>query len=154
MTDSESEPHHRETEDSTGGETTKPQLSRRQTLALPILAAAPNLTEGAKEAGINETTLRRWCRDKHFRAEMDRLTHEIAETTREGLNELLHHSFRVIGQMLEDPDPMVRLRAAQATVILGIRVCKAEELRQDDQNPAGSTSEQTEGRKDQETETG
>ena len=112
------------------GDETGPKLSRRQIMALPILAAAPNLTEGAKEAGISDATLYRWRQNAHFRAEMDLMTHEIAETTREGLNELLHHSFRVIGEMLKDPDPAVRLRAAQATIIYGIRVCKAEEYRQ------------------------
>ena len=126
MTDTTTEPEeHGPSEDETG-----PKLTRRQIMALPILAAAPNLTEGAKEAGISDATLYRWRQDEDFRAEMDRLTHEIAETTREGLNELLHHSFRVIGEMLKDPDPMVRLRAAQATIILGIQVCKAEEYRQ------------------------
>ena len=35
---------------------------------------------------------------------------------------------------MQDPDPMVRLRAAQVAVILGIRVCNAEEYR----NKAGT----------------
>ena len=150
MTDATTGPEeHEPPRDETG-----PKLSRRQIMALPILAAAPNLTEGAKEAGISDATLYRWRQNAHFRAEMDRMTHEIAETTREGLNELLHHSFRVIGEMLKDPDPAVRLKAAQATIIYGMRVCQAEELRQEYQNPSGPKSEQAEGSKDQETQAG
>ena len=150
MTDATTGPEeHEPPRDETG-----PKLSRRQIMALPILAAAPNLTEGAKEAGISDATLYRWRQNAHFRAEMDRMTHEIAETTREGLNELLHHSFRVIGEMLKDPDPAVRLKAAQATIIYGLRVCQAEQLRQEYQNPAGPTPEQAEGDKDQETQAG
>ncbi len=133
-----------------GGET-GPQLSHRQILALPILAAAPNLTEGAKEVGISEATLRRWRQDEHFRAEMDRLTHEIAETTREATKDIVLKGFRIVGEMMDDPDPEIRFRAARAAIIYGIQVCKAEELRQEYQNPSGPTPKQTEERKDQET---
>ena len=158
MTDPESNPPDHESTDSTGqnesgGEETEPKLSRKQMLALPILAAAPNLTQAAKEAGISEATLRRWRRDEHFRAEMDRLTHEIAETTRQGLNDLMHHSFRVIRELMEDPDPVVRFRAARAAIVFGIQVCKAEEMRQEDQ-AREARSEQTEERKEQEPQTG
>ena len=72
-----------------GGEETEPKLSRRQMRALPIVAAAPNLTQAAQEAGIGEATLRRWHRDEHFRAEMAHLTHEIAETTRQRLRDVI-----------------------------------------------------------------
>ena len=156
MTDATSEPENQNLaeEHEPPGDETGPKLSRRQIMALPILAAAPNLTEGAKEAGISDATLYRWRQNAHFRAEMDRMTHEIAETTHEGLNELLHHSFRVIREMLNDPDPAVRLKAAQATIIYGIRVCKAEELRQGYENPSEPKSEQAEGSKDQETQAG
>ena len=75
MADPESNPLRRESKNSTEEEGKEPKLSRRQTLALPILAAAPNLTQAAKDAGISEATLRRWRRDEHFRTEMDRLTH-------------------------------------------------------------------------------
>ena len=104
-------------------------------LALPIIAAAPNLTQAAKDAGISKSTLLRWRRDENFRTEMDRVTHEIAETTRGGLMDLIVDGLEVINKLMQDPDPMVRLRAAQAAVILGIRVCHAEEYR----NQAGTT---------------
>ncbi len=130
MSGPETSPRRSENTDSTRQETTETKLSRRQMLALPILAAAPNLTEGAKEAGISDATLRRWRRDERFRAEMDRLTHEIAETTREGLKDLVTQGITVIRELMEDPDPMVRFRAARAAIVYGIQVCKAEEYRQ------------------------
>ena len=59
MTNATSEPEeHGPPRDETG-----PKLSRRQILALPILTAASNLTEGAKEAGISDATQRRWHRN-------------------------------------------------------------------------------------------
>ena len=114
-------------------EGTGQELSRRQMLALPIIAASPNLTQAAQEASISESTLRRWRRDEHFRAELDRLTAEIAETTRQGLKDLTLQGFRVIRELMEDPDPIVRLRAARAAIIYGIQVCKAEDLRKGEQ---------------------
>ena len=52
MTDPDSNPPDHEPTDSDGqnepgGEETEPKLSRRQMLALPILAAAPNLTQAS-----------------------------------------------------------------------------------------------------------
>ena len=41
------------------------------------------------------------------------LTHEIAETTREGLKDLILHGIKVIRDMMEDPDPTLRFRAAE-----------------------------------------
>jgi len=109
-------------------EETGRELSRRQMLTLPIIAAAPNLTQAAKEAGISEATLRRWRRDEHFRAELDRLTAEIADTTRQGLKDLTLQGFRVIRELMQDPDPEVRLRAARAAIIVGIRVVDLEKF--------------------------
>ena len=134
MTNAESKPIDHEPTDSAvqeepDWEEAGSRLTRRQTLALPIIAAAPNLTQAARDAGISDATLRRWRREPHFRAELDRMTHEIAETTREGLKELILQGIQVIGDLMEDPDPMVRFRAARAAVILGIQVCKAEEYR-------------------------
>ena len=112
-----------------GDKSTEPQLSRRQMLALPIIAVAPNLIQAARDAGISRATLQRWRQDENFQAELDRMTHEIAETTRNGLQNLIVDGLDVINKLLQDPDPMVRLRAAQAAIILGIRVCDAEEYR-------------------------
>ena len=109
-------------------EETGRELSRRQTLALPIIAAAPNLTQAAKEAGISEATLRRWRREEGFRAELDRLTAEIADTTRQELKSITLHGFRVIRELMQDPDPEVRLRAARAAIIVGIRVIDLEKF--------------------------
>ena len=123
-------------------------------LALPTIAASPNLTQAAKEAGINEATLRHWRLDEHFRAELNRLTAEIAETTRQGLMDITIQGFSMIKELMEDPDPMVRLRAVRAAVIYGIQVCKAEDLRRDDKSSGESPPGRAEERKDQGTQNG
>ena len=141
MDNSESIPLHHETTNPAEQEEREPQqvkLSPKQMLALPIIAASPNLTQGARDAGISGSTLRRWRRDEHFRAEMDRLTAEIAETTRQGLKDITLQGFApvylnafpqlsqtpgfsVIKELMEDSDPMVRLRAAAETTRQGLK---------------------------------
>ena len=97
----------------------KSHLTRRQILALPILAAAPNTTEAARESGISESTLRRWRRNEHFRSELERLTSETADLTRQLLESLTRQSGQVLSDLMQDPDPMVRLRAARAVAVHG-----------------------------------
>ena len=77
---------------------------------------------------------------------MNRLTHEIAETTREELKDLIQHGIKVINELMEDPDPMVRFRAARAAIVYGIQVCKAEDLRRGEK-AQGACQGQTDERK-------
>lgn len=105
------------------------RLTHRQVLALPIIAAAPNMTQAAREAGISESTLRRWRQNEHFCVELNRLTAETADLTRQLLESLTRQSSRVLSDLMQDPDPMVRLRAARAVVNVGIQVTNADTLR-------------------------
>ena len=114
-----------------GAEPGSPRLTRRQVLALPIIAAAPNLTQGARNAGINESTLRRWRREEHFSRELDRLTRETADLTQQQLESLTLQSGQVLADLMQDSDPMVRLRAARAVAALGIQVSEAHTNRRD-----------------------
>ena len=100
-------------------------LTRRQILALPLLAAAPNMTQAARVAGISESTLYRWRQDEHFRVELNRLTAETADLTRQELESLTRQSSQVLSDLMRDPDPMVRLRAARAVAVMGIQVSEA-----------------------------
>ena len=100
-------------------------LTRRQVLALPILAASPNMSQAARDAGISDSTLYRWRRDEHFWNELQRLTAEIADLTRQELETLTRQSSQVLSDLMQDPDPMVRLRAARAVAAMGVQVSKA-----------------------------
>ena len=101
------------------------QLTRRQILALPILAAAANLTQAARDAGISESTLYRWRQNEHFRNELQRLTAETADLTRQEMETLTRKSSQVLSDLMQDPDPMVRLRAARAVAVMGVQVSEA-----------------------------
>ena len=104
------------------------KLSPRQMRTLPIIVTATNLTQAAQEAGISEATLRRWRREPQFRAELDRLASELAETTAQELKSTILHGFQVINELMEDSDPMVRLRAARVAITLGGRTIELDKL--------------------------
>ncbi len=108
----------------------QPQLTRRQILALPILAAASSMTQAAREAGISESTLYRWRQNEHFRNELQRLTAETADLTRQEMESLTRQSSQVLSDLMQDPDPMVRLRAARAVAVMGAQVSEAHAQRQ------------------------
>ena len=121
-------------------------LSSRQILALPILAASPNMQQAARDAGIGQSTLYRWLRDENFCQELKRLTVEVAELTRSELRGLTLRSLKVLADLMENPDPMVRLRAARTIASMGIRI--TDTLRKDIQaleetSPSGPTGPTT-----------
>lgn len=124
------------------GQNEPSRLTRRQILALPTLAIAPNLTQAARDANVSESTLRRWLQEEHFRSELDRLTHETAEIARQGLKDLMVKGFKVLDEMMEDPDPMMRFRAAQAVVHLGVQVCEVEKYRRERRSRGEDCSEE------------
>ena len=117
-------------------ESREPKLSRRQMLALPIIAAAPNLTQAAQG---------RWHQQGHPPSvapgrilPVRNGPHGPARSQRlrgKGLTDLIVDGLEEINKLMQDPDPMVRLRAAQVAVILGIRVYNAEKYR----NRGGTT---------------
>ena len=124
------DPEERREPADNGASIKQPQLTRRQILALPILAAAPNMTQAAREAGISESTLYRWRQNEHFRNELQRLTAETADLTRQEMESLTRQSSQVLSDLMQDPDPMVRLRAARAVAVMGAQVSEGHSQRQ------------------------
>ena len=87
------------------------------------------MTEAARDAGISKSTLYRWRQNEHFRVELNRLTAETADLTRQELESLTHQSSQVLSDLMQDPDPMVRLRAARAVAAMGVQVSEAHHAR-------------------------
>ena len=105
-------------------------LTDRQLAALPYLVAAPALSEAATLANIGRTTLYRWMADGEFRRELERLRAEAAGLAHVELQGLMLKGIMVLAEALEDPSPSVRLRAAQATLSIGLRAIDLKELQQ------------------------
>ena len=106
-----------------------PSLSPRQNAALPYIASEPTLSEGARAARIAKMTLMRWMRDPAFRAELELIRRNMADlafTIVEGLT--LKSAIR-LEQLLDDPDPKVRLRALKVTLSTSLSVKEQKEIR-------------------------
>ena len=114
-----------------GGEIKKSPFSRRQEHALPYIAAAPTLAQAARDAGIGESTLRRWLDDADFRQELTLQRQETAALARQELQGLMLRSIAVIADALDAPEMSLRLRAARYTLSLGYQIHEAEKLRSD-----------------------
>ena len=91
-------------------------LSPRQVLAMPYIAAASSGTAGARAAGIGRTTLIRWQRDSHFRAELERMRKDAAALAYVELQGLVLKSINTLAELLEDGSPAIRLSAVRAAL--------------------------------------
>ena len=74
-------------------------LTPRQVAALPYLVATPSIAEGSRLAHVGRTTLFRWMQDDEFRSRLE-----------------------------QDPNPNIRLRAAQMTLTTGHKIIDVENV--------------------------
>ena len=84
--------------------------------ALPHLIRPGSLTDLAKDAGIGRTTLYRWMQDDNFRQQLEYLREETLRLAETELMGMAYKAAGVIYQALEDENPSVRIRAAQAAL--------------------------------------
>ena len=103
------------------------ELTAKQTVAMPYIAANPSMTEAAKAAGISRVTLYRWIQDPSFRAELERIRKDAVDLAYAELRGLALKSVTAIAELLEDPDPRVRTMAARTALY---NVAKIEEVQQ------------------------
>ena len=104
-------------------------LTHRQIAALPYLISSSTVKDGARLAGISRMTYYRWMEDDHFRAEFERLRNEELRLAQAELKGLTLKGALVLGQMLEDPSPDIRLRAAQSAVTAGLKISDQSDIR-------------------------
>ena len=106
---------------STDGTDSGENLSLKQRKALPHLIASNSLAEGARRANISRTTIYRWMEDDDFRSELIRLRNESAELAQTEMKGLMLDAAMALREALDDDDPLVRLRAAAATLSLSMK---------------------------------
>jgi hypothetical protein len=104
-------------------------LTPRQVLALPYIAAAHTVVEGAKAATIGRATLHRWMEDPVFRAQLKRLRDEAAALAHVELQGLMLKSLLVLAGALDDINPAKRVRAARTALSVAMRSDEARETR-------------------------
>ena len=108
-----------------------PCLTPRQLAALPVVAAAPNIREAAREAGIARSTLYRWLDDENFRSELKRLSSEATSLARVNYKLGIVRAFQVLDELLDHENPWVRLSASRIMSRTALHIHHADQLTQD-----------------------
>ena len=113
----------------------KSALTFRQQSALSIVAAAPSISQAARDSGIGESTLRRWLdQDVLFNAELNRLRQESSDLVLRELHGLMLRGISVLADSMQDPDPAIRLRATRYALSFASRIYETEKLGTDIQS--------------------
>ena len=115
-------------------------LSPRQQVALPIVACSPTIAQAARVAGVGESTLRRWLNVPAFRDCLDELRRQSANATRQKFLALTPLCVSVLADAMQNPDPAIRLRAANYALSFNLRSAELETLRSNLDDLASSVS--------------
>ncbi|MDE2838173.1 MAG: hypothetical protein OXL97_11805 [Chloroflexota bacterium] len=102
-------------------------LTDRQVVALPHIAAAATNAEGARAADVSLATLKRWRQDPAFREELRRMKQETADLALAELHGLALKSTATLEELLEDPNPRIRTQAVRLALGFGIKVGQEKE---------------------------
>ena len=108
----------------------QPDLTDRQLAALPYIVASASVSDAARLANVGRATLYRWMDDPDFRDELERRRAQAADLARAELRGLMLKGTLVLAEAMEDPDPAIRLRAAGATLHIGLKANDLRELRE------------------------
>ena len=103
-------------------------LTDNQLQALPYLVASPSLSEAAKLAEVGRTALYRWMENAEFRRELERPRSEALDLAHVELKDLMLKATQVVGETMDDANPLVRLRAAQIALSIGMKAIEVKEI--------------------------
>jgi hypothetical protein len=96
------------------------ELSARQERAVIELLRSPTITRAAMRAGVGESTLRGWLRDKYFLLEYRQARHQVMEQAVGRLQRAARRAVRtLVGCLAETNKTSDRIRAAVSVLSLG-----------------------------------
>jgi hypothetical protein len=96
------------------------ELSARQERALLALLSSPTVALAARRAGVGESTLRSWLKDKAFLVEYRLARHQVMEQAVGRLQRTARRAVRTLGGCLSEGNKTSdRIRAAVAILSLG-----------------------------------
>ena len=104
------------------------ELSDRQLAVLPYLVSSPSVSEAARRADVHRSTLHQWMNDPEFRQELESARQDAADLARSELRGLMLKATTVLAESLEDPSPVIRLRASRYAIDLGLTAFDLEQL--------------------------
>ena len=105
------------------------ELTDRQLLAIPFIAAAPTQTEGAEAAAISRATLARWRQNPRFKDELRRIREDAAKLAHAELDGLALKSVSALADLMDDPNPRVRAQAIRTALEISLKVQEQTRLR-------------------------
>ena len=103
-------------------------LTFRQQAALPAVAMAPTLSQAARDSGVGLSTLRRWLQEPEFRQQLANFRQESADLARQQAQAILPRCLSVFAEVMECPDPSLRLRAARYAMAFALQITEAHDL--------------------------
>ena len=104
-------------------------LTFRQQSALPAIAMASTIIQAARDSGIGKTTLHRWLQEPEFRQQLANYRQESADLARQQAQALLPRCLSVFAEVMEGPDPSLRLRAARYAVAFALQLAEVQDLK-------------------------
>ena len=107
------------------------RLTRRQQAVLPIVALAPSITQAATDSGVSQRTLYRWFQDPDFREALSNFLQECANLARQQIQGQTLLAASVFAELMKNPDPSLRLRAARYSTSFAARIRQYEQLASD-----------------------
>jgi hypothetical protein len=121
--------------------------SRQEEAAISALLSEPTITDAATQAGIGESTLRRWLADPSFKASYRDARRQVVEQAVSGLQQATSDAVATLTRNLKCGVPASEIAAAKAIIDFAVKgvelVDLAERVEQLEQDRAGAAAEQT-----------
>ncbi|MCZ6620511.1 MAG: hypothetical protein O7C72_01210 [Deltaproteobacteria bacterium] len=103
-------------------------LTRKQVAAIPFLAAAPSILEGARNARVSTSMVYRWLRDEVFSKALEAYRRKLAKEGFDYLKSLIVKAAKVYEELLSCGDVSVRRLAAKDVMTFSQKVIDQEEI--------------------------
>ena len=106
------------------------KLSRKQEAALSALLTQPTIAEAAAQVSVNESTLRRWLKDRGFQAAYREARRQVVQHTIIQVQLASGEAVETLRTIMNNPEASssVRLNAAKAILVLVIKTVEIDDM--------------------------
>ncbi len=104
------------------------KLTPRQLAAIPYLAGAPSIEEGARRASVSKVTVYKWLKDEVFSKEFDAYGRGLVKEAFNYLKKLPLKAVKVYEELLGSDDESVKRLAAKDVMTFSQKVIDQEEI--------------------------
>ena len=108
------------------------KLNRKQEQAISGLLTTRTMAEAASMAGVGESTLRRWLKNRNFVDEYRIARRQCVAVALNNLGRVCFQAVQTLEEVMSDANaiPSSRVSAAKAALDVVIKVCEQEDLEQ------------------------